>query len=319
MALSEETPIYAIIAVLVILIVAGGTILLYSKYIKPELDKLGYDKLSSSVKMQIDKNWDKLIENIKNCTSIVDYDCICDGFPNFPVTFSRDFKINIENRRISLIYKSTSIKEAEVTDAQNRASYFGNAYISRIAQVGPITKSEDFLEKGGYIDFNKIETFNGTDYPTLNYGSSRMIIFSNKFYKTDPINVNFLTPGSLDPKYMLEEQKMINDQPACLNWRKNEIKRFEEFASFANSDSREQYSISLKEGYTIFVGRVQNTYYAFLKYQDKEILNYNWESKKSESVKAVVPVSCTGASLTFFNGYIAQISIKDGKPCLKKL
>jgi hypothetical protein len=320
MALSEETPIYGIITVLVILIVAGGTFLLYSKYIKPEIDKLGYDKLPSGMKTQFNTRWDKLIENVKNCTSIIDYDCTCDGFPNFPATFSGDFKINIENRKISLLYGTASLNDTQVTDAQNKVSYLGYAYISRITRVGPITRSEDFLEKGGYIDFGKIENFNGVDYPTLNYGSNSDIIFSNKFYKTDPNSANFLIPSSSDSKYRIEEQKIIDNQPACLQYRTSEIKRFEDFVKFANSNSNEPYPIILEDGYTIFVGTIQSTYYAFLKYQGQDVFNYNWESKKSESIKTTVPMPpCTEPQpLTFFNGNIAQISSKDGKPCLKR-
>ena len=119
---------------------------------------------------------------------------------------------------------------------------------------------------------------------------------------------------------MIEEQKMINEQPECVQYRTGEIDKFKEgFVKFVSGKLNDQFSIILKNGYTIFVGGVQNTYYSFLKYQGQEVLNYNWENKNSESVRSVVPVSCTGESLTFFNGDIAQISSKDEKPCLKKI
>lgn len=90
---------------------------------KAFLTWLGRGALPEQAQEQGENNFDILIENIKNCQSISDTNCLCEGFPNWPASFARNSKLTFsENGKATNInwsYKKKVYRNATVDSKFN--------------------------------------------------------------------------------------------------------------------------------------------------------------------------------------------------------
>ena len=308
----EKTMVSTIIIVIAVVIVVGGLALIFYNYVYPALNSLEFEKLPSNVKQQIDTNWNKLLENIQSCnmTNMMDSDCLCGGFPNFPTTFPKDFKISFGDKKIQLFFKASIIKEAEIKNFKQ--SFISSDYIIRLSTEYIYDFKEiTMIDEKGYLSYAGIQGYYS-------------LIITDKFYKKDPDMVTYLTfvflPKS-EKEMFLELQKSVNSRPQCINWRPSAINKFMEFVSCANSNQvNDPCPFSVKDAVAFNVkiaGTIQAT--ASLFYNQESVKKYDSTQKKSVTINAVVPVPCDAGLLTLQDGEsVKKIVLESGKVCLKK-
>jgi len=294
--------IITVILAVVIYLFASNALAFY----KSNLQSIEFGKLSSSVQKQIDDNWNSLISNIKTCKNITDYNCTCEGFPNFPATFSTDFKIRFDGKKITLFYKNAKTKEAEIENFL-AALFVGEGSENIIIE-------RDIEE--GYIDFKGV-VVGERAYPL--FTTINLPVITDKFYKTSPNTVAFVF--SKYSETISEYNKSVSSRPQCLNWRQSETIKFEDFVKFANSKAPSEYKISLKEDFKFYISATpgEDKSVALLRYETQTVKQYDSSLKKSTPVTADVPFPCDWKSFELTNEDSVNLTQKEGKFCLMKI
>jgi len=297
--------ILGIFAVVIVIVLVFS---LFNNYIRPELDKLAFNKLPAGVRQQVDASWNNLIANITACGKIIDNDCICGGFSNFPATFSLDFKIRIVEEKITLLYKSANVKEAQLWN--EGILYFKGAKYS--AALDKISIDPRRSEHIGDIDFKGVSVDKKT-YPF--FISSKYPILTDKFYITAPKEVAFVY--ALSSSKLPEQEGNVTSRPSCLQWRRSAIPKFNNFTACVNSNKLNQncqFSVKDAGNYRVFIGAGN----AYLKYNQDSVKDYDSSAKKSVDIFASVPISCE-TQFSIENGDSVKIAQKDAKFCLQKV
>ena len=151
--LSLETPIYAILIILGIVVSIGGIYFLYNKYVLP-LAKPDFESLPSDQKNILETEFNNFITKANECrqkpTPIGN--CICKNvLPNFPLNLAKDIKLNISqggNAEVTLLFNdklTTPILKGTINNAQ----------FSYITYQDNIPRTKGLSVVGGILDFDK--------------------------------------------------------------------------------------------------------------------------------------------------------------------
>ena len=131
--------IIATITIVVVIVIAFG-------FFRPLYAELMGNQLTKEDEQKNQDNFDSFINNINNCLAFSDSDCVCDGLPNYPGSFSIDSKLIItelpnHKTQINLTYEKKTY----------RSHIFSDTKISGILY----TKEEINYRTKKEVDFSK--------------------------------------------------------------------------------------------------------------------------------------------------------------------
>ena len=309
--------------ILVVLLIIGGSFL---KTILPKLEGIftpdEFEKLplSSTMKQVTQDNWGALISNVKACSAVNDSECICEGFPEFPTTFHKDFKVKVHQNNISLVIENRDFKKFSA-DSFLMAGFTGY-------NMDTIKADPSATNGKRTIDFTGV-IFDKKQYPL--FGEDNPII-SDKFYKDGSGMVSFVTNQSIygiisvhKTTSFSDMQSIVGNQTICLGNRQRAIASFNYFISClktASASDKCKFSVEdMGDGnannYRIFIGKPVPPM-ASLKYDAESVKQYDKTQRKSVNViNATVLSPCT-VDIVLENGASVKFAQQNGKICMQK-
>lgn len=172
-------------AIVIIFFAMGGMSFFRSFSLNPFV-KADYNSIDAAAKLQEERNFELLSNNLKACRSVQKQSCMCnDVFFNFPNTFIDDISIKITHQRqadvVSMVYKGN----------QEIKNFTLDAFVSRIAVINDNVieenpNYEDIITfSKGEVYFNGAKVLSGGIYKK---GISRLgvIAYKSAFLKSYP-------------------------------------------------------------------------------------------------------------------------------------
>jgi len=273
----------------------------------------GYEDLPVSDKSKIDANFNQFIENIKVCAEIEDSECLCPGFPNFPLTFRPECKLEIEQKNnsitISLLFNTKSALSADIEQVKISAVRFSKGwsespYFKELGEKKTIdfkllkiieqkkVEREWIEEEKRYREFIEEEKWVPFFQPKSRFTANKMPILSDQFYKLNGTNLSFLVlPGvGFITKAAGEVTKQAEEReklPKCLPKRLDAIKEFDKIINALKKGEEREFTIELPQDYRVWIFGKGNIVLQYKKGEKGELVERYGETILEKSVHEV--------------------------------
>ncbi len=305
---------YLIIGIitLAVVILSIGTVAPWLYNIFASLGK-SYDDLPASNQLEIEANFNQFIENIKVCADMEDSECLCPGFPNFPLTFRPECRLQIEqkdsNLAISLLFNTKSALSADTEQVKLNAVSFSkkwseSPYFKQLVEKKIIdfkllkiielkkVEREWIEEEMRYREFIEEEKWVPFFQPKSRYTANKMPILSGQFYKLNGSNLSFLVlPGvGFITKAAGEVTKQAEAReklPICMPKRLDAIKEFDDVINALKKGEERELTIELPQDYRVWIFGKGNIILQYKKGEKGELVERYGETILEKTIHEV--------------------------------
>jgi len=301
-----------LIITLFVVIFSLGSVVPWLYNIFASLGK-SYDDLPASDQLEIDTNFNQFIENIKTCADMEDSECLCDGFPNFPLTFRPECRLQLEQKgsslTISLLFNTKKALSADIEQVKLGALSFSkkwseSPYFKQLGEKKIIdfkllkiielkkVEREWIEEEMRYREFIEEEKWVPFFQPKSRYTANKMPILSGQFYKLNGSNLSFLVlPGigfiTKAAGEVTEQAEARGKLPMCMPKRLDAIKEFDNIINAIKKGEERQLVIELPQDYRIWIFGKGNIVLQYKKGEEGELVQKYGETILERSVHEV--------------------------------
>ncbi|MCX6742393.1 MAG: hypothetical protein NTX24_04470 [Candidatus Pacearchaeota archaeon] len=264
--LKNKKGVSAIVTTLIIgVIILILMVILWPRIIGPVLDKIF--KTSGPTGEEVYRDHDNIFNalksNIQACTTVDDENCVCKGWPDFPLIFGSNAILHVDNpkKNISLTIPTRDIWAWAYT---NVFEYFSLGLTKKDQTIYVYTPGSGNYQTNSFdtidITSSKFPEIDAKDGTAGKFG----VITSEYFFKTNlkqngaPILEIITRAGRADFASLNSE---ISGLPLCSEKRTTAIASFTKVVSAVSSAaSGQEYTIAdLPDGYSILVRKADKT------------------------------------------------------------